>query len=104
MRNKPVSEAVPHQGHSRWVYFLPTLHLCASFISIVGYVVPKLQYLGIIMPFILILDLPVSIVVYALAWKHSALAWAWILIAGTLWWYLLSRGLELVFDKFMHRH
>ena len=34
-----------------------------------------------------------------LGWKYSALADLWIVVAGTLWWYLLGRGLEFVLGK-----
>jgi hypothetical protein len=84
-------------------YFLPFLHLCACFISMLGHLIPSLQYLGIVWASIILADLPISLVAFALAWKYSALAAAWILVAGTLWWYLLSRGAELVVRKFKAR-
>jgi hypothetical protein len=31
-----------------WTYFLPFLHLCACFISMLGHLIPTLQYLGIV--------------------------------------------------------
>lgn len=91
------------QGNSRLVYVLPIAHLCACFISMLGYAVVGLQYLGTVMTFLMILDLPISFVAYGLAWKHGALAGIWILIAGTLWWYLLSCGVELVLGRLKHR-
>ena len=45
-------------------------------------------------------DLPISMVAFALAWKYSALATAWIFVVGTLWWYLLSRVAEPVLRRF----
>lgn len=86
-----------------WTYFLPALHLCACFISMLGHLIPSLQYLGIVWAGIMLVDLPISLVAFALAWKYSALATAWILVVGTLWWYLLSRGAELVVRKFKAR-
>jgi hypothetical protein len=91
------------QSRTRWVYFLPIIHLCASFTSLVGIVIPSLQYWAFAWTFILILDLPVSLVSYGLAWKHGALAMIWIFIAGTYWWYLLSRGTEFLIDSMRHR-
>lgn len=91
------------ERYSRLVYFLPILHLCACFISMLGHMVTELQCLGIVMTFIMILDLPISLVAYGLAWKHGVLAGIWILTAGTLWWYLLSLGVKFVFGKFTHR-
>ena len=83
----------------RWVYVLPILHLCACLVSMIGYVIPSLQYWGIAFTFILLCDLPISVVAYALGWKHPAIATIWIFVVGTLWWYSLS----LVFDKFIDR-
>jgi hypothetical protein len=85
------------QGVRRWVYILPTLHLCACLVSMIGYVIPSLQYWGIAFTFILLLDLPISVVAYALAWKYPAIEAIWIFVVGTLWWYALSRGVEFVF-------
>jgi hypothetical protein len=87
----------------RWVYVLPILHLCACLVSMIGYVIPSLQNWGIAFTFILLLDLPISAVAYATAWKYPAIGIIWIFVVGTLWWYLLSRGIELVFDKFIDR-
>jgi hypothetical protein len=100
--HETVSEMSP-SAHNRWIYLLPILHLCACLISMVGYLVPKLDYLGIVWTGILLVDFPISLVGFALAFKYSALATAWILVVGTLWWYLLSRGAELMVRRF-RRH
>jgi hypothetical protein len=84
----------------RWVYFLPSVHLCACFVSFIGLVIPSLQYTGILFTFILVADLPVSALAYALGWKQSALAVTWIFVAGTLWWYLLSLAGEALVKAF----
>jgi len=94
---------VIRQGIRRWVYVLPVLHLCACLVSMIGYVIPSLQHWGIAFTFILLLELPISAVAYALGWKYPAIATIWIFVAGTLWWYALSRGIELAFDKFIDR-
>jgi len=86
--------------HNRWIYFLPVLHLCACFISMLGHLIPSLQYLGIVWTGVMLVDFPISLVALALTWKFSSLATAWILVGGTLWWYLLSRGADLVFRRF----
>jgi len=88
---------------SRWVYFLPTLHLCAYAASMGGLLVKALQPLGLAASFIMLADIPISLVAYALAWKYSSLAAVWILVVGTLWWYLLSRGIELIFRTLRKR-
>lgn len=84
---------------SRWVYLLPAAHVCACLISMVGYVIPSLQYLGIVWVGVMLLDMPVSAIAYALAWKHGAIAAIWVVVVGTLWWYLLSRGVGLLIAK-----
>jgi hypothetical protein len=88
------------QGLRRWVYILPSIHLCACLISYSGYVIPSLQNLAILFPFILLADLPVSIVTYSLGWKYPSIAVLWIFVGGTLWWYLLSRGVDFLFNIF----
>src|ERR1700680_4362615 len=87
----------------RWVYFLPLLHLCACLTTAIALFVPGLQFLGISWSFIMLADLPVSLLAYVVGWKYPALADLWIIVVGTLWWYLLSRGVELLFDKFKDR-
>jgi hypothetical protein len=69
----------------RWRYVFPSLHLLACSISYVGLLIPSLQCLGIVFTFVLLANLPVSLLAYALGWKYSALAVTWIFVAGTLW-------------------
>jgi len=88
------------QKRFSWVYLPPLIHFCACLASMIGLVVPSLQYIGITWSFIILADLPVSLVAYALGWKYPLLANLWILTAGTLWWYLLSRIANRVFGKF----
>jgi len=82
-----------------WVYLLPLVHLSACLISMVGYLIPSLQYLGIVWVGIMLVDLPVSAIGYALAWKHGTFTAIWVVVVGTLWWYLLGRGAELLINK-----
>jgi hypothetical protein len=88
---------------SRWVYLLPTVHLCACLVSFIGLIIPSLQYVGILFSFILLADFPISALTYALAWKYGALGVIWIFVAGTLWWYLLGRVAEAPPSKFLRR-
>ena len=90
------------QGRLRWAHSLPILHLCACFTSILGMVIPALRYLALGWGYIMIIDLPISIVAYALAFKASPLAYIWIIVVGTLWWYVLSRGVQFVFNVLMN--
>jgi hypothetical protein len=93
------ARSLTRQAHPDWIYFLPILHFCACLMSTLRYFVPGLQYLVIIWEFVLHADFPVSLVAYALAPKHAPLAAIWIVVAGTLWWYLLSHVAESVFNR-----
>jgi len=66
------------------------LHLLAMVLSYIGLFIPSLSFAGRAFSWILPADLPISLPVYALAWKHAALALGWILVAGTGWWYLIG--------------
>lgn len=87
------------QAHPDWIYFLPILHFCACMMSTLRYFVPGLQYLSVMWDFVVRADFPVSMVADALGPRYSALAAVWIVIAGTLWWYLVSRLAEIVINK-----
>jgi hypothetical protein len=64
---------------------------------VLGYLVPSSEYfVGRVWTYLMIVDFPLSLVTLALAWKYSVLAAVWMVVVGTLWWYLLSRGAELV--------
>ena len=67
--------------------------------STLRYFVPGLQYLSVMWDFVVRADFPVSMVADALGPRYSALAAVWIVIAGTLWWYLVSRLAEIVINK-----
>jgi hypothetical protein len=84
----------------RWIYWPPLIHLFVCFIALLGYVVPGLQFLGIIWSAITIADFPVSIVTAVLAFsQHGALAVIWAITAGTLWWYSLCKIAESLAAK-----
>jgi hypothetical protein len=89
------------QGRSsRLLFVLPALHFCIYAFSLVAQLFPSLQFLGIVGTFVMAADLPVSLVAYGLAWKFPILASAWILVAGTVWWYLLSRAIAFLVRRF----
>jgi hypothetical protein len=67
------------------------------------YYIPRLDFLGTVWTYLMLIDFPISLVTFALAWKHSVLAAAWLVVVGTLWWYLLSRVLGLVVRRFKDR-
>lgn len=78
----------------RWVHVVPLVHLLVCLTALSGYVVSSLQPLGILFTFIEIIDLPISLVYMALAWNYGVLAVVWLVVVGTLWWYLLCRAAE----------
>jgi len=87
--------------HKRWVYYLPLLHLCACLVAVGGYLVHSLESLaGVIIENLLLLDFPISVVTFALAFKHGSLAMIWMFVAGTAWWYLLGCGIERLIKKY----
>jgi hypothetical protein len=88
----------------RWRYVLPSIHLLTCSISYVGLLIPSLQFLGIVFTFVLLVDLPVSLPAYGLAWKYPVLAGTWVFVVGTLWRYLIGRAVQAVFLWFAHRN
>ncbi len=86
-----------------WIYLLPCLHLCVCSISYLGVLLPSLQYFAILFEFVLLADLPISIVTYLVAWKYPGFGVIWTFVVGTAWWYLLSRGLELLVNAIQSR-
>jgi hypothetical protein len=70
------------------IYILPILHLCACLIIAVARLESGWGYM-------MIVDLPASVLIMAEAYNfdHPLILFG---IFGTLWWYLLSRGFEIV--------
>ena len=83
----------------RLAYVLPALHLGACITSYVGLIFPRLQYFGVIFTFVLMADLPVSLVTYFTAWRYGAFAVFWTVVVGTCWWYALGRAAEGVIRR-----
>jgi len=94
---------VAREADPDWVYFLPILHFCACLMSTLRYFVPGLQYLSVMWDFVVRVDFPVSLVAYALTPQFAPIAAIWVLVVGTLWWYLLSRAGETLFHKIKPR-
>jgi hypothetical protein len=97
------ARSLTRQAHPDWIYFLPILHFCACLMSTLRYFVPGLQYLSVMWDFLVRVDVPISLVGDALMPKFAPLAAIWIVVAGTLWWYVMSRVAETVFNKFARR-
>lgn len=84
-----------------WFYWPPLIHLGICLIALLGYVVPSLQFLGILWSLVTVADIPVSMVTMGLAFsQRGVLAGVWATIAGTLWWYLLSRAVDMGTRRF----
>jgi hypothetical protein len=85
------------------VFWLPLIHFVVCITAMSGYVVPQLQFLGILMMFVNIADLPISFVAVALSFHHDAMAWLGMVVVGTLWWYFLGRTVQFLRSKFATR-
>ena len=84
----------------RWIYWPPLIHLAICLVAMMGYIMPPLQFLGILWSVVTIADVPVSIVTVELTFsQHGALAGVWAIVVGTLWWYLLCRTAEFLAAK-----
>jgi len=86
--------------HLRWFHSLPIFHLYGCFTGLLDtsslvFTTGESCYVH------LILDLPISLAAYLIGWKYGGLALAWIMVVGTLWWYLLGRGAEFLLDTFV---
>ena len=84
----------------RWVYLLPMIHLAVSSGCYVLTLIPGVSFMAFLWTLILALDLPVSLLTYLIGQRYPGLAVAWIILAGTLWWYLLGRMGEGFFRLF----
>src|ERR1700722_781683 len=93
MTNQQIDPSRPARRFPR-VYILPAIHFFACVVSMSGIVIPALSFLGIIQELINLLDLPISLVAFILMFHSDALAELWILVVGTLWWYLISFLIE----------
>ena len=82
--------------HLRWIYVVPSVHLCICLVVIFAMLVPSLSYIAIIFESLWVLDFPISVVAFMLVWQHGILSYLWILIVGTLWWYLLCLGVSKI--------
>jgi hypothetical protein len=78
---------------SRWVLIAPIIHIVVC-LAALGYMVPGLESLGILFTFLLIVDFPVSFVYVVLAWGNGGIAFTWLIVVGTLWWYALCRAAD----------
>ena len=78
----------------RCTYVLPGVHLAICLVSYLGLLVPSLSNLAIAFEALFVLDFPISVVAFMLAWKYQVLAYIWIVVVGTLWWYLLGLGIS----------
>jgi hypothetical protein len=77
--------------HFILVHLLPFLHLCACLTIALAHLESAWQYM-------ILIDFPMSVIMIAISYNfdHPLLIFGTL---GTLWWYLLSRGAEIVFGK-----
>jgi hypothetical protein len=65
---------------------------------------PHLNFLAIVWEFIELADLPLSAIAMGVGMVNGTIAAAWILLVGTLWWYLLSLGFAAIYRHFKYRN
>jgi hypothetical protein len=87
----------------RWVYFLPLVHFVVSSTSLLLAHIPGLNFLAFAWTLTMMVDLPISLASYFAAWKYPGIAVAWVIVAGTMWWYLLSKIAEVLFHLVARR-
>ncbi len=90
---------MPRRKILRLAYILPALHSGVCLTSYIGLIFPKLQYLGIIFTFVLIADLPISLVTYFAVWKYGLFAATWTVVVGAMWWYVIGRLAECIVER-----
>jgi hypothetical protein len=78
-------------GRPFWVYLLPVLHLCTCLIIAVWRIESGWENM-------LVIDFPLSAVVIAIIYNfnHPLLLFGTL---GTLWWYLISRAIEMIYRR-----
>jgi hypothetical protein len=87
----------------RWVYLLPTVHFLVTTTSLVLERIPHLNFMAFVWMFAMVVDLPISLLAYLVGWTYPTIAITWVIVAGTIWWYLLSRIAEVLFHLFASR-
>jgi hypothetical protein len=70
------------------VYLLPFVHLCVCLTIALGHIESAWQYMFVI-------DIPMSVIIGAISYNydHPLLLFG---TFGTLWWYLVSRAVEMI--------
>jgi len=73
------------------VYLLPAIHLLVSLYATVGFYLEDTPAHPVrVWNALTFVDFPVSIVGILLTWGPRWVALAWMVVAGTFWWYFLS--------------
>lgn len=77
--------------HFHALYGAPLIHLALCLTVYSGFIVPRLQFLGILGTIVTLIDLPfVTFGTIALSFHYPLLAIILQVVGGTLWWYFLS--------------
>jgi hypothetical protein len=64
-----------------------------------GEAVPSLSALALAWEFLMVADLPISLVTLFTVWKHETLTQLFILVGGTVWWYLIGVAIAGLFSR-----
>ena len=71
-------------------------------IAYVGFLLPSVQFFGMVFDFVVLADYPISFITWLFAWNNPSFIAIWTVV-GTLWWYLLSRGAEALLVRFSRK-
>lgn len=81
----------------RWIYFLPLIHFCVC----LAYIISEAVGRGLDWGPLIMADLPFSIIGAGLLWRGSGLGALFFVIIGTVWWYVVSLIIALLFRRIM---
>lgn len=84
---------------------MPAIHLSVCILCMLTFLIPPhLTFLAMVWEFILLADLPLSAVAIGVGMVNGGIAAAWMLVVGTIWWYLLSLGFAAIYRHFKYRN
>jgi hypothetical protein len=82
------------------LYGAPLIHLALCLATMIGAFVHQLYLLSLCGTILMFVDMPfVTAGSAMLAWHYPLLGAIWMVVAGTIWWYLLSLLFAYMFKK-----
>jgi len=87
-----------------WTQWVPLVHLVVCLGAASGYVLRPLQPLGILSTFLVIADFPISFIYVILALgNYAVLAYLFLLVGGTGWWYFLCYEAQSIHSRLKNK-